>query len=876
MTLRLIGGTSFQNTKNKEGIKILWCSLIFCCLPFGLLAQQVVKGQVVDDEGAALPYASIVVKPGLNERSNLAYTLTDDNGNFEFSIDSIDTIILITQTLGQRTDTTVVNLPILDEIIIQLKPSNTELPTVTISDQRLPVVEREDTTTFRAADFRDTTDRKVEELLRKLPGVEVKGDGAISVNGKPLHRLLIEGSDLFGADYQLGSKNINARDIGTVEVIDHFEDNAVLKSVSNSEAIVLNLKLEDDVRSVVAGNFILGGGYGGEAKYSEYASLYRIDRNHKTIFIGNADNVGNDVGIGSFDNNYAADKSGEIAEPLLSPLDLTNNPQLEQAGLRREYTDNGKRFVGTLRHESNLAKRWTVKVNLLGKAYDLSQQVRDKQEFIGDQATYAINNLRNWNTQQRTTEGELNLDYFSTSQKFSFELYGSNQYNTLDIDELVSTDSRRLQRTALDSFSNITLRGLGSYEIRPGLVTQLEFSHGSSNQLYRGRFAQPTIANVIGQDTPFLANFSADRSTTIVSSKLLWKTGAWLLQGQLDAGSYLFQLSRLTTNYWSPTIGTSLSYGASTLRINGSLRYDYFHTETELPASTYRLSAAYETKWSAGRQLRMSLATYRQYPELRYFANEFVFPIDLFQLTQPGPMPERSSNVLATLYYSIRNNLKLTDWSLNLFVKYSDNIPNPNTDFLEDVVLSSWSYGGKRRSVSASTRYSFFVLPLKSDVALRLSTSSQQLDFTIEGQAATFQYWSSSAKLEAGLLLLKRLRIKGSSNFTHNQLLNENQYYSTWRNDGELIFSLTDWRVVGGLSHAYNSQIGNVSNFTASYLGAEYHLKWRDQEITIRSRVYNLTNREAFTSQSVYGLYLYENRVPTVGRYFLFTVDFGL
>ncbi len=81
---------------------------------------------------------------------------------------------------------------------ISIAPAPTELGVVEIAGNRPPITIRKDTIEFNADAFKTRPNAVVEELLKKLPGVDIDPDGKITVNGKPVSRIMVDGRDFFG------------------------------------------------------------------------------------------------------------------------------------------------------------------------------------------------------------------------------------------------------------------------------------------------------------------------------------------------------------------------------------------------------------------------------------------------------------------------------------------------------------------------------------------------------------------------------------------------------------------------------------------------------------------------------------------------------
>src|SRR5581483_2435280 len=100
---------------------------------------------------------------------------------------------------------------------------------------------KRDTVSFSADAFMDNSEKVVEDLLKKIPGIDIAKDGSITVNGKKVERILVEGDDLFKKDYAVLSRNLSADVIDKVQVIDNYTSNVLLKGLVSNDNKVINL-----------------------------------------------------------------------------------------------------------------------------------------------------------------------------------------------------------------------------------------------------------------------------------------------------------------------------------------------------------------------------------------------------------------------------------------------------------------------------------------------------------------------------------------------------------------------------------------------------------------------------------------------------------
>jgi len=142
-----------------------------------------------------------------------------------------------------------------------LAPVANQLDEVLVIAERPPVVIRRDTIEFNASSFKTLPNALVEDLLRKLPGVQIDGDGNITVNGKPVNRILVDGKSFFGDDPKMASRNLPSNIIDKIQVVDDKEQQMMTASTNpNDIGKVINLTFKKGVKKGWFGKAYAGGG----------------------------------------------------------------------------------------------------------------------------------------------------------------------------------------------------------------------------------------------------------------------------------------------------------------------------------------------------------------------------------------------------------------------------------------------------------------------------------------------------------------------------------------------------------------------------------------------------------------------------------------
>jgi hypothetical protein len=168
-----------------------------------------------------------------------------------------------------------------------LQQSSEQLDEVIIE---MPVTLRGDTTIYKTSTFIDGSERKLKNVLKKLPGVEVDKNGTVTVQGKKVTKMLVDGKKFFGGNSKLAVENIPADAVGNVEVIDNYNEVSFLKGLSDSDEMAMNIKLKEDKKRFVFGD--IEAGKGNKDFYKTSANLFYYSPKTNVNFIGNINNIG--------------------------------------------------------------------------------------------------------------------------------------------------------------------------------------------------------------------------------------------------------------------------------------------------------------------------------------------------------------------------------------------------------------------------------------------------------------------------------------------------------------------------------------------------------------------------------------------------------
>jgi len=253
-------------------------------------AQVELKGKVLDTLQSPLESASVVA---INKVTNAldAYTMTDDLGLFSLNLKQntkykiqvsyfgLQTIndSLSTKTNSMKRDYTLRADIELDEVVV-----------------KIPVLIRGDTLIYDADSYKNGTERKLEDIIAKLPGVDINDTGQIEVEGKVVNKLMVNGKDFFDGDTKIATKNIPSSTVDKIQVLKNFGEVGQLKGVRNNQNnVAINIKLKEGKESFWFGNITSGGGNSPtENRYLFQPKLFYYSPKYTINFIGDLNNIG--------------------------------------------------------------------------------------------------------------------------------------------------------------------------------------------------------------------------------------------------------------------------------------------------------------------------------------------------------------------------------------------------------------------------------------------------------------------------------------------------------------------------------------------------------------------------------------------------------
>ena len=297
--------------KNFRFFLITLCAVML--IPVSMMAQSrgTVKAVLKDaTTGEALSFATVsLTREG--ETKHYRYALSADDGSVTIEKVSAGKFILKAELLGYKPYTKSMQIKSgenLDLGVLEVEQDRQVLEAASITAAGNPIIMKKDTIEYNATSFKTTDNDMLEDLLKKLPGVEISEDGTVTAGGKTIDKITIDGKTFFLDDPQLATKNIPAKIVEKVKVVNKKSDQAQFTGIDDgNEETVIDLSIMPNMMDGLFGNTMVGGGHdwkksesgesiksdNGDARYQGAAFIGKFTKKTQLSVILNANNTNN-------------------------------------------------------------------------------------------------------------------------------------------------------------------------------------------------------------------------------------------------------------------------------------------------------------------------------------------------------------------------------------------------------------------------------------------------------------------------------------------------------------------------------------------------------------------------------------------------------
>jgi len=859
-----------------------------------VLAQEVIllTGTVNTTGNEQEPIANAmvrVVKPVPNMEV-LGYTQSNEKGAFQLELSppvDKDLILVITAWGFEKQLIAIDSLPSLEGILILCPPKSFNMEEVLI-EETIPVVQSVDTVSFNVSAYLDSTERNLEDIVKKLPGAEVTDAGRISFGGKEINRILVEGDDVSGSDYTIVSKNVSATSVRKVEFIYDYVDNELLAGFDMPEALIMNVTLDSLSRRIPSGNANLG--VGNTDSHEAGVNLTFFSSAIKSINVGEYQTLGRELYVPS-DEHIEALQIANPAHPTINgrasmttfghetidiPVDLVpfrvNHTGWGQTRIHLKPTDSYRAYLevggGVGRASEQLTRQLFNQANFtiqerhlkILQEYTLSGTLKNYVR-LGPSANLTTSS--NWQLNRKNTQSDLDLqaNTFDIQTADSTHIYSHSlaYLNRLNENNLLAITGSYTNRggaqalnlqTALPYYSNTSFWGTNSQTVLQLLETRIKQYSAGLRLIRKSRIGSSNIGLRYGHQAERLNQTILRKSHLSTQIKLRSPLSQnWLLATDLQPGIYFLSLSSLQNplkvrKY--PHLHAALSLQKKTIYTGWDHRIGF---DQILPTIQNTNQVAYLNGYRSAQVGERNLTFgYRTYITSLFSYTRNLNPLRAFTVTSEILFAQGVSPYQQT--FNIDSLITETNWEA---------IPQPFQQFritgsihkyihpIRTGIKISPSYevysylnqlDDKDRKVNLHTVGLTSFLKIITDIKVNLSVNSHisQTTFYVNGNDNGLQIWNQKHKLILRYAPERSFRLVWRSEFLQlgqkNQTSNQYLFHEV---EGNYRLSLQ-----GKRSLDITFSILNLSNQTVYGIRSVDDVWIRNQEVQLRPRTFFL------------------------------------
>lgn len=255
-----------------------------------------ITGRLIDyTNKEPLPNAAVALLE-VKDSVIAATVVADTKGLFSITGTKPGNYVLVVSYMGYQQLTRNIHVQDTSRLIalgtLTLKRKGLNLNEVEIVDVKPPITIKEDTVEYNAGSFKTRENALLEDLLKKLPGIQVEKDGTIKANGETVKKVLVDGKPFFGDDPKMATRNLPADIVDKIQLIDRKSEQAQFTGIADGEIEkTLNFTIKPDRKKGVFGRATAG--YGSDERFSLNASMNRFRQTQQLSIMGGGNNTNN-------------------------------------------------------------------------------------------------------------------------------------------------------------------------------------------------------------------------------------------------------------------------------------------------------------------------------------------------------------------------------------------------------------------------------------------------------------------------------------------------------------------------------------------------------------------------------------------------------
>lgn len=462
-------------------MKLLISCLLLTTVIFAAEAQTKlnIRGVVKDTTDAPLNYTSVLLLAP-KDSALVAYTLTNEAGEYQFKNIARQPLLIKATYMGYLPIQKKLALPETGDLEVEeilLMPILQELYEVVVKAAKAPLMMRGDTLEYDASKFKVPPGATLEELLRKLPGVQVDKDGNVIAQGEQVQKVTVDGRRFFGGNTKMATQNLNAETVSKVQIFDDKSEQSKLTGVEDGlKEKTMNVELKEEAKKGAFGK--LSAAAGTEGRWTTNASFNKFDKVNQFSVIGYGNNV-NQSGL-SWDDlqEFKGNSAFQWGDDGDFGFDASGGMRFITFG-----GDGGESFE--------------IPFNNLSSGYSNNQAIGINYNYLKDQKDFSSSYFFSHSDQiqesfnSRTNFLQDNTSFTSTDQSVQNNIAGHHRLNVRFQDELDSANTITLIAKGRLSNLNTTLES--HQELIRSSMEESQMNRDNRSRKWSGAFQGTAI-----------------------------------------------------------------------------------------------------------------------------------------------------------------------------------------------------------------------------------------------------------------------------------------------------------------------------------------------------------------------------------------------
>lgn len=860
--------------------------------PIIIFSQEIkISGTIKDNQNRGIESASVLVYDDLE--NTLAYTFSDAKGKYDLVFEKPANGIIKVSVASLGYSKKEIELDLTSKLehsqSFVLEEKKEYLKEVVIEANQKIRINR-DTTTIKVASFGNKTEQTVEDILKKLPGIEVQKDGSIKAHGKTIDKLLIEGDDLFDKNYKLLTKNLDAKNLDAVQIIDSFEDNPILKKMNNSDKVALNLKLKKDKQNIWFGNILVGTGVVSENRWKEGINLGLLKKKIKLFYLADYNNSGekasDQVSKSINENNLFGENRYEKTAKTLFIINSNEN-----SSFSKSQSVFNKEFFNSL----SFSKKINSSMSLRGVGYFANDNQfqnsfsQTQYNIENNPVTYTENN--NYSSKKTLSSGELELKYFVNDDNYLTNIFiYKNNPNTINSELLFNQD--RIDQASKDKNQTFYNHFNHTYRLSDNIVLNNYFYFGKDNVNQNSKIESPFLNSFLNVNPESIVAENADNSNTYLGlkckmisrfKKLEHTLGLQFENSKEIINNTFFENEIQNTTYENTTV---LKQNQITLENN--FRYNFtqkldataslniIQNQFSLNSSTNNILIlnplfSINVKKTEIGNFTLSYSENNKPPEINYLNENFL--LSSYRTFEKGTKYEGIFKN-KTLYFShnFYNDVKRFSIGTSLFYMNSKDMYNKESLITDNLSFEKYLLSTGSTNLNGSFTIVNYFRKLK--MATKLETIQNWNETPTRANSVVFvdiKTYSSSYKISATTYFSLPINFDFGFNYNFyktnfNSILTKNRTTDAFIN--------INYKISKTWLGEINSTFYHMNSKNYSFINATVNYNPEESRFSYRLILNNLINENEFTLVSLDNYTSYKSTINLVPRYLLLTAKY--